>query len=111
MSGAMNTKRRDFLKSAGGIVVAFSWSVPPVLAQQPARPALPGSLGTNRMLNGWIRINPAGTVTRPPGPSSPLRRPPDLVVARSQLCEEPGAVRLPTQRCTVPCTRCLRRSP
>ena len=59
----MNTKRRDFLKSAGGIVVAFSWSVPPVLAQQPARPALPGSLGTNRMLNGWIRINPAGTVT------------------------------------------------
>ena len=59
----MNTKRRDFLKSAGGIAVAFSWSVPTVLAQQAARPDLPGSLGTNRMLNGWIRINPAGTVT------------------------------------------------
>ena len=55
-------KRRSFLKSAGGIAIAFSWSMPTVLAQQ-ARPALPGSLGTNRMLNGWIRINPAGTVT------------------------------------------------
>ena len=56
-------KRRDFLKSAGGIAVAFSWSVPSVLAQQAARPALPGSLANNRMLDGWIRINPAGTVT------------------------------------------------
>ena len=55
-------KRRSFLKSAGGIAIAFSWSMPAVLAQQ-ARPALPGSLRTNRMLNGWIRINPAGTVT------------------------------------------------
>jgi nicotinate dehydrogenase subunit B len=59
----MNTKRRDFLKSAGGLVVAFSWSVPTVLAQQATRPALPGSLNTNRMLDGWIRVNPAGTVT------------------------------------------------
>ncbi len=33
------------------------------LAQQAARPALPGSLGTNRMLDGWIRINAGGTVT------------------------------------------------
>ena len=56
-------KRRDFLKSAGGIVVAFSWSVPTVLAQRAARPALPGSLGTNRMLDGWVRVNPAGTIT------------------------------------------------
>jgi CO/xanthine dehydrogenase Mo-binding subunit len=59
----MNTTRRDFLKSAGGIVFAFSWSVPTVLAQQAARPALPGSLATNRMLDGWVRVNPAGTVT------------------------------------------------
>ena len=41
--GDMNTKRRDFLKSAAGIVVAFSWSVPPVLAQQPARPRFPAA--------------------------------------------------------------------
>ena len=59
----MTASRRSFLKSASAIAVAFSWSVPPVLAQQAARPALPGSLGTNRMLNGWVRINPAGTVT------------------------------------------------
>src|SRR5689334_23604568 len=59
----MRTKRRDFLKAAGGIAVAFSWSLPTALGQQAARPALPGSLATNRMLNGWVRINPAGTVT------------------------------------------------
>jgi len=59
----MNTNRRDFLKAAGGIAVAFSWSTPTVFAQQATRPALPGSLSTNRMLDGWIRINPAGTVT------------------------------------------------
>jgi nicotinate dehydrogenase subunit B len=58
----MNLRRRDLLKSAG-VVVAFSWSAPAVLAQAAARPALPGSLGTNRMLDGWVRINPAGTVT------------------------------------------------
>ena len=38
MERAANTKRRDFLKSAGGIAVAFSWSMPTVLAQQAARP-------------------------------------------------------------------------
>jgi CO/xanthine dehydrogenase Mo-binding subunit len=59
----MSTKRRDFLKSVGGLVVAFSWSVPIVLAQQAARPALPGSLNTNRRLDGWLRVNAAGTVT------------------------------------------------
>ncbi|HEX5048446.1 MAG TPA: molybdopterin cofactor-binding domain-containing protein [Gammaproteobacteria bacterium] len=58
----MNLRRRDLLKSAG-VVVAFSWSAPAVFAQQAARPALPGSLGANRMLDGWIRINPAGTIT------------------------------------------------
>jgi nicotinate dehydrogenase subunit B len=59
----MKTKRRDFLKTAGAIVVGFSWSVPSVLAQQAARPSLPGSLNTNRMLDGWIRINANETVT------------------------------------------------
>src|SRR5688500_6582578 len=59
----MNTKRRDFLKAAGGIVVAFSWNVPTVLVQLGPRPDLPGSLSTNRMLDGWIRVNTAGTIT------------------------------------------------
>ena len=58
----MKIRRRDFLKS-GGVVVAFSWNAPTVLAQAAARPDLPGSLGANRMLDGWVRINPAGTVT------------------------------------------------
>jgi CO/xanthine dehydrogenase Mo-binding subunit len=58
-----SVSRRNFLKSAGAITVAFSWSVPSVLAQQAARPALPGSLNTNRILDGWVRINANGTVT------------------------------------------------
>jgi nicotinate dehydrogenase subunit B len=59
----MKTDRREFLKSAGAIVVGFSWGVPGVLAQQAARPTLPGSLNTNRMLDGWVRINANSTVT------------------------------------------------
>ena len=58
-----NFPRRDFLKATGAIVVAFSWSVPGVLAQQASPARLPGSLNTNRMLDGWLRINPDGTVT------------------------------------------------
>ncbi len=55
--------RRDFLKTAGAIVVGFSWSVPGVLAQQASPARLPGSLNNNRMLDGWLRINADGTVT------------------------------------------------
>jgi len=55
--------RRSFLKSSGAIVVGFSWSVPGVLAQQASPARLPGSLNTNRMLDGWLRINADGTVT------------------------------------------------
>lgn len=53
--------RRGFLIRSGGIVVGFSL-LPAVMAQsQPA--ALPGSLQSNRMLDGWLRINADGTVT------------------------------------------------
>jgi nicotinate dehydrogenase subunit B len=59
-----NVKRRTFLKGAGAITLAFSWSVPATLAQQPAaRARLPGGLDNNRMLDGWLRINENGTVT------------------------------------------------
>ncbi|HKA40172.1 MAG TPA: molybdopterin cofactor-binding domain-containing protein, partial [Burkholderiales bacterium] len=58
-----STARRNFLKTAGAITVGFSWSIPSVLAQQAARPSLPGSLNTSRMLDGWVRINANGTVT------------------------------------------------
>jgi nicotinate dehydrogenase subunit B len=50
--------RRDFAKGFG-IVLAFSL-IPEAMAQQ-AR--LPGSLGGNRALDAWIRINADGTAT------------------------------------------------
>ncbi|MEA2873579.1 MAG: nicotinate dehydrogenase subunit [Hyphomicrobiales bacterium] len=52
--------RRDFAKGFGGIVLAFT--LDPAVAQQQPRP-LPGSLGGNRMLDAWIRINADGTAT------------------------------------------------
>jgi CO/xanthine dehydrogenase Mo-binding subunit len=59
----MKPSRRNFLKAAGAITVGFSWSMPSVLAQQAARPSLPGSLNSNRLLDGWIRISADGKVT------------------------------------------------
>jgi len=54
--------RRDFAKGLGGIVLAFT--LDPALAQQQEQPKpLPGSLGGNRMLDAWIRINSDGTAT------------------------------------------------
>src|SRR5688572_3667429 len=55
--------RRKFLKSAGALVIAFSWSAPATLAQQTTRARLPGSLENNRMLDGWLRINENGTAS------------------------------------------------
>ena len=63
MNKTANTSRRNFLKTAGAIVVGFSWAAPSVLAQQAAPARLPGSLNNNRMLDGWLRINANGTVT------------------------------------------------
>ena len=54
--------RRKFLKQSGVIVATFSLAGPVAIAQQ-ARAPLPGSLNTNRMLDGWIRINANGKVT------------------------------------------------
>ena len=56
--------RRNFLK-ATSLTVVFSLSpLNPIAAQTPAGPApqpLPGSLNSNRMLDGWLRINADGT--------------------------------------------------
>jgi nicotinate dehydrogenase subunit B len=57
MTISMN--RRDFAKGLGGIVLAFT--LDPVAAQQPQQ--LPGSLGANRMLDAWIRVNADGSAT------------------------------------------------
>src|SRR5690242_4706397 len=55
--------RREFLKSAGAIVVGFSLGGTGVLAQQAAQPRLPGGLNNNRMLDAWLRVNGDGSVT------------------------------------------------
>jgi CO/xanthine dehydrogenase Mo-binding subunit len=52
--------RRSFLQQSAGLTIALALG-PRVLAQGPAR--LPGSLQSNRMLDGWLRIEPDGTVT------------------------------------------------
>ncbi len=57
-----NLSRREFAKSAAGIVVSFSLAPAAALAQA-AAPRLPGSLNTNRMLDAWVRINADGTAT------------------------------------------------
>ncbi len=57
--------RRTFLKHSGVVVATFSLAGPAAIAQQaaPVRAPLPGGLNTNRMLDGWIRINANGKVT------------------------------------------------
>src|SRR2546429_2093345 len=55
----VSINRRDFTKGLGGIVLAFT--LDPVLAQQQKQ--LPGSLGGNRRLDAWIRINADGSAT------------------------------------------------
>jgi nicotinate dehydrogenase subunit B len=58
VSGATLTRRR-FGQTVGAFTIAFSLA-PPAWAQAAK---LPGSLDKNRMLDGWLRINPDGTVT------------------------------------------------
>src|SRR3954469_19341114 len=53
--------RREFTAALGGIVLSFTLAPKLLLGQTAAQ--LPGSLQTNRMLDGWLRINPDGTVT------------------------------------------------
>jgi CO/xanthine dehydrogenase Mo-binding subunit len=50
--------RRDFTNGLGGLLLAFT--LDPALAQQRQ---LPGSLGGNRMLDAWIRIDRDGSAT------------------------------------------------
>jgi len=58
----ISVNRRDFAKGLGGIVLAFT--LDSAWAQQQEQPKpLPGSLGGNRMLDAWIRINADGTAT------------------------------------------------
>jgi nicotinate dehydrogenase subunit B len=54
--------RRRFLEQAAALTVGFTLA-PALRGLAQAVPALPGSLQKNRMLDGWLRINPDGTVT------------------------------------------------
>src|SRR5438105_8517349 len=58
---APHLSRRDALAALGGIVVSFSFGLRPTPGQQPT--PLPGSLGGNRRLDAWIRINADGSAT------------------------------------------------
>ena len=53
--------RRQFTASLGAIVVAFTLDARVARSQEP--PRLPGSLQTNRRLDGWIRVNADGSAT------------------------------------------------
>lgn len=55
--------RRRFLKQSAGLTVGFSLADPLAMAADAPAAALPGSLQTNRMLDGWLRINGDGSVT------------------------------------------------
>jgi nicotinate dehydrogenase subunit B len=63
-AGAIPTlSRRRFLEAGGALVVGFA--LPRLSAAQSngGKPGLPGSLKTESMLDGWIRIGPDGRVT------------------------------------------------
>jgi nicotinate dehydrogenase subunit B len=54
-----NLSRREFLKTSGALVIAFSLAPAMTIGQDKPAP-LPGSLNTNRMLNAWLRIDADG---------------------------------------------------
>ena len=59
-----NVSRRDLLKAGTGLVVGIAYAPLWAPARGTEAPAhLPGSLNGNRLLSGWLRINPNGTVT------------------------------------------------
>ena len=57
---AVNLTRRQFGKSVGSFVLAFSLAPRLAGAQTPK---LPGSLANNPMLDAWLRINADGSAT------------------------------------------------
>ena len=57
---APTLSRRQFAKGAGALVIGFALAPETALSQAAD---LPGSLKNNRMLDGWLRINPDGSAT------------------------------------------------
>jgi len=56
-------RRRELLQHGAALTVAFTLAPLAPLTLAAAAGALPGSLQNNRRLDGWLRINPDGTVT------------------------------------------------
>src|SRR5215813_1041142 len=65
MNAPFKTKvsRRSVNAGLGALLVSFTLDPQRLLAQGQQSPRLPGSLGTNRRLDAWIRINADGTAT------------------------------------------------
>jgi CO/xanthine dehydrogenase Mo-binding subunit len=59
---AREISRREFGAGIAGILVAFNMAPPLSLAAEAGR-GLPAMLVNNRRLDGWLRIDPVGTVT------------------------------------------------
>jgi len=62
--GASRPARRRFLKHGAALTIVFTLA-PAIRAvgQGATAPVLPGSLATNRRLDGWLAVNADGTVT------------------------------------------------
>ncbi len=65
MDATLKLDRRRMLQASGFLALAFMIPLEAATAQTPpvAKPRLPGSLNTHRMLNAWIRINADRSVT------------------------------------------------
>jgi nicotinate dehydrogenase subunit B len=62
----MKSNRREFLKTAGYLSLAFTIPLEAAISQTTApapKPVLPGDLNSTRKLSAWIRINANQTVT------------------------------------------------
>jgi nicotinate dehydrogenase subunit B len=94
--------RREFIASAGALVVSFALVPHLVRAQQPAAPgggiALPGSLKDAPLLDSWIRVDADGGITVFTGKAELGQgiRTALIQVAAEELVVEPGRIRLVT---------------
>jgi nicotinate dehydrogenase subunit B len=61
LPAAAGPTRRGVLAGSGALVVVFALPAP--LAFAADAPALPGSLKTTPLLDGWIRIDADGSIT------------------------------------------------
>src|SRR5256886_11301426 len=92
--------RREFLTTAGALVVGFSLgAVSDLFAQRPKEgPKLPGSLASTPMLDAWIRIGADGAITVCTGKGELGQgvKTALMQIASEELGVQPGAIKLIT---------------